>query len=64
MNIKIVCVGKLKEKYLNPEKWGVELMDQFYYIAHNVRNEFYNKIHNRKRFEQRNYPKQQLQFNF
>ena len=55
---------RLKEKYLNPEKWGLELMDQFYYIAHNVRNEFYNKIHNRKRFEQRNYPKQQLQFNF
>lgn len=55
---------RLKEKYLTPEKWGLSLSDQFYYIAHNVRNEFFNQVHNRKRFEQRNYPIDQLQFNF
>ncbi|UFK98825.1 hypothetical protein [Kaistella faecalis] len=55
---------RLKEKYLTPKKWSLDLPDQFYYIAHNVRNEFFNEIHNRKRFEQRNYPKHQLQFSF
>ncbi|QBO57445.1 hypothetical protein [Chryseobacterium salivictor] len=55
---------RLKEKYLTFDKWGLGLPDQFYYIAHNVRNKFFNEIHNRKKFEQRNYPKQQLQFNF
>ncbi|MCZ2085636.1 MAG: hypothetical protein LC112_15315 [Flavobacteriales bacterium] len=33
-------------------------------IAHNVRNKFWNEKYNRERFERRNYPKQQLQFNF
>ena len=55
---------RLKEKYLMPEKWVLDLPSQFYFIAHNVRNKLFNGIHNRKRFEQRNYPKQQLQFNF
>lgn len=55
---------RLKEKYLTFEKWGLSLPDQFYYISHNVRNEYFNEIHNRKRFEQRNYHNQQLQFNF
>ena len=59
---------KLKEKFLTREKWHLDLPEQFYFIAHNIRNTKTNPNHNprnsRKRFEIRNYPKQQLQFNF
>ena len=59
---------RLREKYLTAEKWDLSLSDQFYFLAHNIRNRKTNKIHNprnnRQRFEQRNYPKHQLQFNF
>ena len=59
---------RLIDKYLTKEKRGSDLQEQFYYIAHNIRNSKTNPNHNpgnsRKRFEQRNYPKQQLQFNF
>lgn len=55
---------ELKEKYLKNEKRPSNLQEEFYYIAHNIRNVFTNEIHNRKRFEKRNYPKQQLQFLF
>ena len=59
---------KLKEKYLTAEKKNFDLQRQIYYIAHNIRNYKTNPNHNtrnaRKRFECRNYHKQQLQFNF
>lgn len=55
---------RLKEKYLTRKKWSLDLPEQFYFIAHNVRNKFFNGIHSRKRFEVRNYPPDQLQFNF
>ena len=59
---------RLKEKYLTPEKWSLDLPEQFYFIAHNIRNAKTNQHHNprnnRKRFELRNYPPNQLQFNF
>ena len=59
---------RLKDKYLTAEKRGSELRKQIYYIAHNIRNTKtnveHNKRNNRQRFEQRNYPKHQLQFSF
>ena len=58
----------LREKFLTPEKWSLSLSDQFYFLAHNIRNRKTNKIHNprnnRKKFEQRYYPIDQLQFSF
>lgn len=51
---------ELRRKYLREDKYNLMLEDQFYYIAHNIRNVFTNEIHNRKRFEQRNYPPNQL----
>lgn len=59
---------RLKEKYLTPEKWNLDLPEQIYFIAHNIRNAKTNQHHNprnnRKRFELRNYPPDQLQFKF
>lgn len=59
---------RLKDKYLTAEKRGLELRKQIYYLAHNIRNKKtnaeHNKRNNRQRFEQRNYPKHQLQFSF
>lgn len=55
---------ELKRKYLRADKYNLLLEDQFYYIAHNIRNVFTNEIHNRRTFEKRNYHKQQLQFQF
>lgn len=59
---------KLELKYLT-EKMTVKNIDrQMYYIAHNIRNTKTNPDHNpkysRARFEQRNYNRQQLQFQF
>ena len=51
---------ELKRKYLRVDKYNLLLEDQFYYIAHNIRNVFTNEIHNRRKFEQRNYPPNQL----
>lgn len=55
---------KLCEKYLTIKKRNIDLETQVYYIAHNIRNKYHNKIHNRKKFEQRNYKVNQLQFRF
>ncbi len=59
---------KIEDKYLTAKMTSRPIGEQLYYIAHNIRNEKTNAknnpIHNRKRFEQRNYHKQQLQFNF
>ncbi|MDV3472079.1 hypothetical protein CMU02_11875 [Elizabethkingia anophelis] len=59
---------KLELKYLT-EKMKLKNIDrQMYYIAHNIRNTKTNPDHNpkysRARFEQRNYNRQQLQFQF
>lgn len=59
---------KLCTEYLT-EKNKTETIDrQLYYIAHNIRNKKTNPNHNpkysRKRFEQRNYHPNQLQFNY
>lgn len=55
---------KLVSKYLTRTKRNADLQTQFRDIAHNIRNAKSNKIHNRKRFEQRNYHPNQLQFQF
>ncbi len=55
---------ELKEKYFKDTKIACNLHEEFYYIAHNIRNVYTNQIHNRKSFERRNYPKHQLQFLF
>ena len=55
---------KLKEKFLTREKWHLDLPEQFYFIAHNIRNTKTNEYHNRKKFIERNYNVNQLQFNF
>lgn len=54
----------LEEKYLTEDKKNTDMKTQFYYLAHCIRNVKTNLKHNRKRFESRNYNKQQLQFNF
>lgn len=58
----------LEEKYLTEKQKGKNFDRQIYFIAHNIRNAKTNPIHNpkysRKRFEQRNYNPNQLQFNF
>lgn len=54
----------LTKKYLNYEKRHADINTQIYYLAHNIRNAKTNKIHNQKKFEKRNYCREQLQFNF
>ena len=51
---------ELKRKYLRADKYNLSPDEQFYYISHNIRNRFTNEIHNRKKFEKRNYPPNQL----
>ena len=59
---------KLSAKYLTDSKKEIDLEKKIYYLSHNIRNCKTNPNHNtrnaRKRFECRNYHKQQLQFNF
>lgn len=55
---------KLVNRYLTEKMKTRPIEDQFYYIAHNIRNQKTNPTNNRQRFEQRNYPKHQLQINF
>lgn len=59
---------EIELKYLTPKMRTRSIEDQIYYIAHNIRNTKTNPHHNfrnnRKRFEQRNYNTNQLQFNF
>ncbi len=59
---------KLSAKYLTDKMKTRPTEKQIYYIAHNIRNTKTNPNHNprnsRERFEQRNYNKYQLQFNF
>lgn len=59
---------EIELKYLTPKMKTRPIKDQIYYLAHNIRNAKTNPNHNprhsRKRFEEKHYPKQQLQFNF
>ncbi len=58
----------IEQKYLTAKMKTRPIKKQLYYIAHNIRNEKTNPNHNpkysRQRFEQRYYPKHQLQINF
>ena len=51
-------------QYLTKNKRNIDIDKQIYYIAHNIRNTLTNQYHNRKKFEQRNYPDNQLRFDF
>ena len=58
----------LYEKFLS-EFWSDDCRgkiddDLHRVIAHNIRNKFWNQKYNRQKFEQRNYPKNQLQLYF
>lgn len=55
---------KLEREYLPASKRGLNLEDKIYFIAHNIRNTKNNQRHNRAKFEERNYPLNQLRFNF
>ncbi|MBL1220212.1 hypothetical protein JET18_05145 [Chryseobacterium sp. L7] len=54
----------LERKYLTEKRKRLERDEKLYYIAHNIRNAYTNKVHNQKSFEKRNYSPNQLQFNF
>lgn len=54
----------LEKLYLTKKMKLRDIDSQIYYIAHNIRNRKTNEVHNRERFENRNYSKQQLQLNF
>lgn len=55
---------KLAQEFLTEDKRTADLQTQFYYLAHNIRNQKTNLVHNRKNFEQRNYKENQLRFEF
>lgn len=54
----------IEKRFLSQKMKVRDTDSQIYYIAHNIRNIKTNQNHNRQRFENRNYNKQQLQFNF
>lgn len=62
---KIEIYRDLEKKYLTDKMRVRTIEKQMYYIAHNIRNRNTNQNHNprysRKRFEERNYHKNQLQ---
>ena len=55
---------QLQNRFLTSDKRKLKIIEQIYYIAHNIRNTLTNQYHNRKKFEQRNYPDNQLRFDF
>lgn len=55
---------ELSEKYLTNVMRLRDSDDQIYYISHNIRNSASNFLHNRRRFEARNYHPNQMQFRF
>jgi hypothetical protein len=63
-----IIYQKIELKYLTEKMRLRNIYDQLYFIAHNIRNANFNPNHNpkynRKRFEERNYHQQQLQFEF
>ena len=55
---------QLQNRFLTSDKRKLKIIEQIYYIAHNIRNTKTNEYHNRKKFERRNYPDNQLRFDF
>lgn len=55
---------QLQNRFLTSDKRKLKIIEQIYYIAHNIRNTKTNEYHNRKKFERRNYPNNQLRFDF
>ena len=55
---------QLQNRFLTSEKRKLKIIEQIYYIAHNIRNTKTNEFHNRMKFERRNYPDNQLRFDF
>ena len=55
---------QLQNRFLTSEKRKLKIIEQIYYIAHNIRNTKTNEYHNRNKFVERNYNVNQLQFNF
>ena len=55
---------QLQNRFLTSEKRKLKIIEQIYYIAHNIRNTKTNEYHNRKKFIERNYNVNQLQFTF
>lgn len=55
---------KLGKKYLTEKAKKLSEEKQIYLICKNIRDQDSNPRNNRQRFEQRNYPKHQLQFSF
>ena len=54
----------IERQYLTEKSKRLKCDEQLYYIAHNIRNSYTNRVHNQKSFEKRNYNQNQLQFNF
>lgn len=55
---------QLQNRFLTSDKRKLKIIEQIYYIAHNIRNTKTNEYHNRKKFIVRNYNVNQLQFSF
>ena len=55
---------QLQNRFLTSDKRKLKIIEQIYYIAHNIRNTKTNEYHNRNKFIERNYNVNQLQFNF
>lgn len=55
---------QLQNRFLTSEKRKLKIIEQIYYIAHNIRNTKTNEYHNRNKFVERNYNVNQLQFTF
>ena len=55
---------QLQNRFLTSDKRKLKIIEQIYYIAHNIRDTKTNEYHNRKKFIVRNYNVNQLQFNF
>ena len=55
---------QLQNRFLTSDKRKLKIIEQIYYIAHNIRNTKTNEYHNRNKFIERNYNVNQLQFTF
>ena len=55
---------QLQNRFLTSEKRKLKIIEQIYYIAHNIRNTKTNEYHNRNKFIERNYNVNQLQLTF
>jgi hypothetical protein len=55
---------QLQNRFLTSDKRKLKIIEQIYYIAHNIRNTKTNEYHNRNKFVERNYNVNQLQFTF